>query len=156
MEAAIKRDNTAPARRRENAPIRRPRRPATIVPDVLLATAAAALAMAAIFLAETFVSNGHVEGDASETLARVFAATLAMTGVMIFFMALVLLRDERRQGDHYRGPLAIGAVVGVIEAILFLRQGDQLLVVPPVFLLLAARPLRRFVGRLLPTRDGGE
>ncbi|MCB1222238.1 hypothetical protein KDL30_16380, partial [bacterium] len=75
----------------------------------------------------------------------VFAGSLGVAGLLLFVIALVLLGEERRRGDHYRGTLFTGAAVGAAEAGLFLAESGRLLWIPPIFLILAVRPLRRLV-----------
>ena len=154
MEASITSPRPAPARRRRNAPIRGARRPATTVPDLLLGMVAAAWAMAAVFLVASFFDSDAVPDDASRALARVFAGALAVTGGLLFAIAMILLRPERSNGDHYRAPLVVGAVVGMVESAFFLKTVDSLLFVPPFFLLLGLRPVRRALSSLL-LRKGG-
>lgn len=122
-----------------------PRRPATIVPDLLIAVACAAVVMGAVLAAATLLGDRVVFGDTGRVLARFFAGSLAVAGLMLFLIALVLLRDERARGDHYRGPALVGGLVGAAEAGLFLAESGRYLWVPAVFLLFAVRPMRRLV-----------
>jgi hypothetical protein len=144
------RTNATP--RRQNAPIR-PRRPATTVPDFLLACAGATLAMAAALAAATVVPGDVIHGDTGRALARVFAGTLVVASVMFTLMALLLLRDERTNGAHYWTPLLIGAIAGVLEAWFFLAGWASVLWLPPLLLLFAFRPLRR-AGSWILNRGG--
>lgn len=133
---------TAPRRRRNNAPVR-PRRPATGVPDVLFAIGMAMLVMGVAFVGASFLDEDLSSGDAGTDLARIFAACLMVSSLLTFLMGIMLLRDDRRRADHYVVPLAIGALVGGIEAAFFLAAKT------PVFL---ALPLLLFVFVLRPVR----
>ncbi len=145
--AAATRGNE-PARRRDNAPIRR-RRPATTVPDLLFAIGAAAWGMGAVFAAATFINKDLTAGDAGAALARIFAVTLAIMGAFVFGLGFLLLRDERAQADHFRVPVILGLLVGLAEATLFLHPAGALVYVPPLFLLFALRPFRRLVANIV-------
>ena len=142
-----------PARRRVNAPIR-PRRPATTVPDLLFALAAAAATMAVALALASFAGDVVTEGSAGRILARFFAAALALTGAMLFLLGLVLLRDDRADRSHYRFPMLLGGVVGVAEAALVIWPEGTLLFVPMFFLIFALRPVRRAIGGLFGRRQG--
>lgn len=133
--------NQRPTARRRTNPA--PRRAATIVPDLLIAVAAAAVVMAIGMAVATLFGDRVVFGDTGRALARLFAASLAVAGLLLFLIALVLLRDERGHGDHYRGPVLVGGAVGAAEAGLFLAESGRYLWIPLVFLILAARPFRR-------------
>lgn len=133
---------TAPRRRRNNAPVR-PRRPATGVPDVLFAIGMAMLVMGVAFVGASFLDEDLSSGDAGTDLARIFAGCLMVSSLLTFLMGIMLLRDDRRRADHYVVPLAIGALVGGIEAAFFLAAKT------PVFL---ALPLLLFVFVLRPVR----
>lgn len=134
--------------RRNNAPIR-PRRPATTVPDVLFACATTCFTMALIFFFASFLSDDVVSGSAGKVLARFFAGTLLLAAIFMFALGYGLLRDERSSADHYTFPIVLGMVVGGFESLLFLNTMEQLLWLPLLFLLLAIRPLRQAIARLL-------
>ena len=134
--------------RRNNAPLR-PRKPATSVPDVLFAVGTALLAMAVAFFVASFFDDSLSNGDAGTVLARAFAATLGISALFIFLLGLLLLRDDRKQLDHYRTPLLLGVVIGAIEAWLFLKAVPALFLLGPVLLLIFAfRPIRRAVASM--------
>jgi hypothetical protein len=135
-------------RRRENAPIRRPR-PATVVPDFLFALSMTAWTMAIAFTVATFVSDDITAGDTGKILARVFSAALAISGLLLFFLGVMLLHDDRAYADHFTLPLLVGAAIGVIDAWLFLLPAGSWLPAPFVLLILLFRPVRRKLGRLL-------
>ena len=135
-------------RRRENAPIRR-QRPATVVPDFLFAIAMTTWTMAVVFVVATFVSDDVTAGDAGKILARIFSAALAISGLLVFSLGVVLLRDERTQADHFTLPLMVGVTIGVLEAWLFLSAAGGWLVLPFVLLVVLIRPIRRVAGRLV-------
>jgi len=117
------------------------------VPDILFAIGSALLTMAAIFFIASFVHEDLSSGDAGTDLARIFAATLTLSAILMFLLGLLLLRDERARLDHYLFPIVIGLAVGALESWLFLEpRGAALLLLPLVLLVFAFRPLRRTVG----------
>lgn len=119
------------------------------MPDLLLACAATAWVMAAVFVSVSFVNRELVSGDAGRVLAWFFAGALAVAGLLLFLLGVTLLRDERGAGDHYRTPMLLGAAVGGGEAALFLAiAGSGWLVLPPFLLLGALRPVRRLAALL--------
>jgi Na+-driven multidrug efflux pump len=135
-------------RRRNNAPVRPPR-PATSVPDFLFALAMCAWVMAAIFVVATFTYDDLSAGDAGTDLARLFAASLALAGGCGFLIGVMLLRGERRRADHYVTPVIIGAVMGTLEAILFLWPAEAFLFAPFALLVFVFRPVRRHLSRMV-------
>lgn len=144
----------SPPPRRDNAPVRK-RRPATGVPDILFAFAATAWAMAATFLVASFLPGDATAGDAGRALARIFAAALFLSGLFVFLLGVGLLRDDRWQADHYRVPLVVGAVVGVLDAVLFLWPAGNLLFLPFVLIVFALRPVRRQLARWFQPGESG-
>ena len=143
---------TAQKRRRNNAPVR-PRRPATGVPDLLFAIATALLTMAAIFVAASFMDEDLSNGDAGTDLARIFAATLALSGILLALMGFLLLRDERGRADHYRVPIPVGGLIGGLEGAMFLDpQAPVFLLGPLLLLVFALRPVRRSLAGLFGAR----
>lgn len=139
--------------RRNNAPIRPPK-PATSVPDVIFTLAAAGLTMAVIFFVASFTNGDITEGEAGQVLARLFAGALALTAGFGFLLGILLLRGERGRPDHYVVPALLGAVIGVMEAVLFLIPAAGLLWVPFLLLVFAFRPVRRQVARLSHRQPG--
>jgi ABC-type methionine transport system permease subunit len=139
-------------RRRNNAPIR-PRKPATIVPDLLFAIAVAAWVMAAVFMVATFTHDTLSAGNAGTALARLFAATLAIAGLCGFLIGVLLLRDERQHAEHYVVPMVLGAVIGAAEAWLFLIPAPSLLFLPFLLLIFVFRPFRRLLTGLTSSRS---
>ena len=85
------------------------------MPDLLFAIAAMAGAMAVVFFIASFSDDAVTAGDAGRALARLFAASLAISGALIFLLGFLLLRDERGQADHYVVPAIVGGVAGVME-----------------------------------------
>lgn len=144
---------TEAGRRRNNAPLR-PRKPATTVPDVLFAGGMALLVMAVVFLVASFVDSDLSRGDAGTVLARAFAGTLAISALFAFLLGLLLLRDDRKQLDHFRTPLLLGAGIGAMEAWIFLAAGPPIFMLGPLLLFVfALRPVRRsLAGALRPGR----
>ena len=134
---------TALKRRRNNAPLR-PRRPATGVPDMLFAIGMAMLVMGVAFFAASFLDDDLSTGDAGTDLARIFAACLMVSSLLTFLMGIMLLRDDRRRADHYVVPLAVGALIGGIEAAFFLAAKTPLFLALPLLLFVfVLRPVRR-------------
>ena len=128
-------------RRRNNAPIR-PRRPATVVPDLLFAVSVAAWTMAAVFVVATYTHDSLSAGNAGTDLARVFAGTLAIAGLSTFLIGMLLLRDERANSGHYVLPMLLGGVIGAAEATFFLLPAPALLFAPFLLLIFVFRPFR--------------
>lgn len=137
--------------RRNNAPIR-PRKPATSVPDLIFTLAFTGWTMALIFLASSFFNDDVTEGEAGKILARLFAGALTLTSVFAFALGLLLLRDQRRQRDHYVVPAFLGVAIGVLEAFLFLWPAAGLLFAPFLLLIFAFRGVRRAISRSLTKR----
>ncbi len=106
--------------------------------------------MAAVLIAASFGSDDLVGGDTGRILARFFAGALAVSAVLLFLLGVILLRDDRGGADHYRVPIALGLVVGLVEGWLFILPAGGVLPFPPLALLFALRPLRRLVSSLLP------
>lgn len=142
----------SPTRRRNNAPVRPPR-PATVVPDFLLALATAAAAMAVAFVVASFTDADVTENDAGRTLARIFAGSLLVSGLFLGLLAALLLRDRENTTGTFAFPLVIGAIIGVLEAMLFLSAAGAWLLAPFLLLILLIRPVRRaVVNAVQPTR----
>lgn len=128
--------------RRNNAPIRPARRPATVVPDILLAVAATGWTMAAVILLATFLGDEVLTGDAGRFLGRLFAGALALSALLLFLLGVSLLRDERSHAAHYVIPMGVGIAIGLLESALFLGSGGALMFAPFILLVLVIRPLR--------------
>lgn len=139
--------------RRNNAPIR-PRKPATSVPDLIFTLAFAGWTMALIFLASSFFDDDITAGEAGKVLARLFAGALALTSAFGFLLGLLLLRNQRRQRDHYVVPAFLGVGIGVLEAFLFLWAAAAVLFAPFLLLIFAFRGVRRAISRSLTRRSG--
>ncbi len=101
--------------------------------------------MGVIFLAISFLV--HTSG-AEADLARLFAASLLLTGFFLFALGFSLLGDDRDTLAHYIYPALVGAVIGGLEAIAFLAP--LLLAIPLPFLLLIVLfgPIRRRLERM--------
>ncbi len=132
-----------PVNRRSHAPIR-PSRPPTILPDVLVACAAAAWAMGLTLLV---VSLFHqlTPGGAGPILARLFGAALLLCGFFIMGLGIALMRDERNEGVHYRVPGIVGGLAGLFEIGLILNTAGYLLVLPSLLLVFVIPPLRNAI-----------
>jgi hypothetical protein len=124
------------------------------VPDVLFACASTCFTMAVIFVVASFFSDNVTAGSAGRVLARFFAGTLVVSGLFLFALGYGLLRDERARVDHYSFPIALGIVIGGLEAFLFLLPAGQFLLAPLLLLIFAFRPVRRRVGRLVGAGAG--
>lgn len=109
--------------------------------------------MAGIFFVATFTDDSLSAGNAGTDLARLFSGALVVAGICGFLIGMLLLRDERGNADHYVFPMLLGAVIGVAEAILFLRPAPAMLFLPFLLLIFVFRPFRRMVTRLV--RRGG-
>ncbi|MBI2765236.1 MAG: hypothetical protein HYX53_04900 [Chloroflexi bacterium] len=138
--------------RRNNAPLRRPGRPATGVPDVLFALATAGFTMAVVFVVASFVDNDVTRGDAGTFLARLFAGALTLASLFVFLLGVGLLRADRWQPDHYVIPMLLGLIIGGLDAMLFLIPIGSLLWAPFLLLVFALRPVRRGLGRMTAGR----
>jgi hypothetical protein len=125
------------------------RRPASTVPDVLIAFAAVGWTMALFFLLASFLDPGLKDQDAGPVLAQTFAAALAACGTFIFVIGLALLREDRGDPSHYLTPMILGFLVGLAVTTLFLRGAGFWIFAPFPLLAFSARPLRRMVARSL-------
>jgi len=135
--------------RRNNAPVRPPRPPATTVPDLLLALAVSCWTMGAVFFVASFFNANVTAGEAGRVLARFFAAALIVTGVFLALLGWGLLRDERARADHYVVPMLVGLIIGGIESAMFLWPAGNFLVAPFLLLIFVFRPVRRHISRML-------
>ncbi|KAA0232010.1 MAG: hypothetical protein HUU14_04245 [Dehalococcoidia bacterium] len=139
--------------RRNNAPIN-PRRSPTGVPDFMFAFAAIGWTMAAAFMFASFGDGGVTATEAGPGLARLFAGALFLAGAFTFLLGYGLLHGERNRKSHYLVPMGVGALVGGLEAALFLATAGRLLLLPPLLLVFVLRPVRRQAGRLLRPASG--
>ena len=135
--------------RRNNAPVRPPRQPATTVPDLLFALAFSCWTMGAVFFVASFFNANVTAGEAGRILARFFAAALAVTGLFLALLAWGLLRDERTRADHYVVPVLVGVVIGGIESAMFLWPAANFLFAPFLLLIFVFRPVRKHISRML-------
>jgi hypothetical protein len=142
------------SRRRTAAPLR-PRRPASTVPDLLVAIAVMGWAMAALFALASFSDDDVTAGEAGPLLARMFAAALATFATFVFVLALALLRDERNDWTHYGVPAVIGIVAGILIAFLLLETAGGWIFAPLLLLVFALRPVRAAASRLIGRRTTG-
>jgi hypothetical protein len=119
----------------------------------MFALATAGWTMAVVFVVASFLNDNITVGEAGRVLARLFAGALAVASLFTFLMGLVLLRDDRNQADHFRAPMGIGVLIGVLASLLFLELQFQLLFLPFLLLILVVRPVRRRIfGRRRPAR----
>lgn len=141
---------------RVNAPIRRYRRAGSAA-DVVIALGFGAMAMAAAVLAASTVGNTFTGGDAGETLARMFAGSLAAVGFIAFLLGLALLRESMHIGVRLLYAALLGVTIGVMETVIFIEAPGLLLGLPPALALLGIRYPRDWFLRgigLLPRGDG--
>lgn len=138
--------------RRNNAPIRR-RKPATSVPDLLFALAAAGWTMSILFLLASFTDDAIAGEEAGRTLAQLFSLALFVASTFAFLLGFSLLRDDRGKADHYVFPLLLGAIIGVLEAAVFLLPASNFLFAPFILLIFVFRPVRRHMSRMLRPND---
>ena len=110
--------------------------------------------MSVAFFIASFTDDNLSNGDAGTQLARIFAGTLLMSAMFIFILGILLLRDERNRLDHFIVPLAVGALVGGLEAAMFLNPKSALLLLAPLLLLiLALRPVRGWIAGYVTGRS---
>lgn len=134
--------------RRNNAPINPPREP-SLIPDPLICLSAAAGAMGIVFLALSF-STAVIEDAPGRTLARLFAGSLLVSGLLLFLLGHGLFHDARGRSEYYAWPMLVGVVIGTAAALLFLAEAGWLIAAPFLLVVLSVRP----IGRAL-TRRGG-
>jgi hypothetical protein len=125
------------------------------VPDIVFTLAVAAWAMALAIAVASLFGDSFTVGSAGRILARFFAAALGLSGLLLFLLGVVLLRDDRNERDHYRVPVLLGAGIGLAEAVIMLWPNEALLPLPLLFLVFALRPVRRRLADALHTRAGG-
>jgi hypothetical protein len=111
--------------------------------------------MAALFFLASFADDDVTAGEAGPLLARMFAAALATFATFVFVLALALLHDERRDWSHFGIPAVVGALAGVLMAFLLLSTAGAWIFAPLALLVLALRPVRRYLARLLGRRPAG-
>lgn len=135
---------TTPSRR-NNAPINPPREP-SLVPDPLICLSAAFLAMGLFFLAISF-SSAIIEDSAGRTLARLFAGSLLVSGLLMFLLGHGLLHEARGRSEYYAWPMLLGGFIGLAAALLFMAEAGRLVALPFAFIVFAIRPIGRFMTR---------
>ncbi len=131
--------------RRNNAPINPPREP-SLIPDPLICLAAAFGAMGVVFLSMSF-SSAIIEDSAGRTLARLFAGSLLISGLLLFLLGHGLLHEWRGQSEYYAWPTLLGVIIGVSASLLFVAETGQVVAVPFFFTVLAIRPISRLMTR---------
>jgi hypothetical protein len=129
-----------PTSRRNNAPVNPPRQP-SLVPEPLICVAIALGVMGLIFMGFSFFGI-FAEGDAGRTLARLFAASLIISGFLLFLLGFGLLGEVRGKNSYYAVPTLLGAIIGVSAAALFVSGTGKLVMVPFALAILAIRPFR--------------
>lgn len=127
----------------------RKRRPASTVPDVIIAFAAVGWTMALLFVIASFLDPDITEQEAGPVLARIFAASLATCATFVFVLGIALLRDDRNDPSHYIVPMIVGFLVGMIATSLFIQAVGAWVFAPFVLLVFTLRPVRRAIARAL-------
>jgi hypothetical protein len=125
------------------------------LPDIVIVLAFTAVTMAVVFFVASFTSERVAAGEAGPTLARLFAGSLVAVALVTFLLGAMLFRENAYLGLRLTYAAILGAVIGVFESLLFLQGAGLLLGLPPVFALLAIRPVREwFLGGigLLPRK----
>ncbi|GIW12593.1 MAG: hypothetical protein KatS3mg062_0032 [Tepidiforma sp.] len=113
--------------------------------DFSFAGASTALVMAGIFGLASFTGPGFAGGDAGADLARLFAASLAIASVCAMLIGALLVQGAPDAADHVLAPVALGAAIGVFEALLLLTSRIALLPLPLALLLFVPLPVRRIL-----------
>ncbi len=133
-----------PTSRRNNAPVQPPRMP-SLVPEPLICIAIALGVMGVIFLVFSF-TGVFAEGDVGKTLARLFAGSLFLSGLLIFLLGFGLLADKRGDNHYYVVPTILGVVIGIVAASLFVINVGEYVLAPFALAVFALRPFRRAFG----------
>jgi hypothetical protein len=122
-----------------------------MVPDLLVASWVGAWAMALTFAVASFLDTDLTPGEVGVILARMFAAALFVAGVFMAMLAMVLLRDERAEREHYVAPGIAGLIAaGTASILVFTTAGPQVAVtVPALILLFAMKPVRKLFAPLV-------
>ncbi len=126
--------------RRNNAPVNSPRS-ASLLPDPLICIAIALGVMGLVFFAVSFVGDNN-SGETGETLARLFAGSLFISGLLLFLLGFGLLYDERGERSHYAIPMLLGSIIGGLSSALFITGAGSVVAAPFALAILALRPLR--------------
>lgn len=142
-----------PTSRRNNAPVNPPRQP-SLVPEPLICIAVALGVMGAIFLAFSFIGF-FADGETGRTLARMFAASLLVTGLLVFLLGFGLLGEHRGKGSFYGVPALLGVVIGAVAAALFVAGSGEFVLAPFALAVLAMRPFRGLFRRGGTAKRGG-
>lgn len=109
--------------------------------------------MAVLFLLASLGDDTIAGEDAGRVLAQLFSLALFLASTFAFLLGFSLLRDDRRQADHYLFPLLLGGIIGVLEVGVFLLPASNFLFAPFVLLIFAFRPVRRHLSRMLRPND---
>lgn len=133
-----------PTSRRNNAPVNPPRQP-SLVPEPLICIAIALGVMGVIFLSFSFLGI-FAEGDAGKTLARLFAGSLFLSGLLLFLLGFGLLADRRGDNRYYVVPTILGTLIGSAASALFVAGTGGYVLLPFAFSILALRPFRAMFG----------
>ena len=129
--------------RRNNAPVNSPRS-ASLLPDPLICIAIALGVMGLVFFAVSFVGDNN-SGETGETLARLFAGSLFISGLLLFLLGFGLLYDERGERSHYAIPMLLGSIIGGLSSALFVAGAGSIVAAPFALAILALRPLRQLL-----------
>jgi MFS family permease len=123
------------------------------LPDVLFCLASGSLMLAAILLVSSFTNDELTAGNAGTELAQLFSGALIGAGVFVFLVGLLLLHDGRGRADHYVTPILLGVIAGAVEAVLVLQPAGFWIAAPLLVLILALRPVRRWLARMTGQRQ---
>jgi len=138
--------------RRNNAPVRPYRRPSPVA-DVLVALAFSAITMAVVFFV---VSTLDHSGAAERELARLFAASLLLTGIFLAAIGLGIRDRERTTLDYFIYACFVGLFVGILDAFAFLSGQLWAIPLPLIVLVALFDPFRRRIERMAaPGRKTG-
>jgi hypothetical protein len=89
--------------------------------------------------------NDLTPGGAGQTLARLFAATLALSGFFLMGLAIALMRDERHDSVHYVIPSIAGVLAGLLETALILNTAGYWLLLPFLLVAFVVPPVRNVI-----------
>ena len=125
-------------------------------PDVLLALATTALAMAVLILVAALAGENVAGEQAGRFWALLFAGGLGLSGLFLALLGLVLLGEGAGERSRYLVPVAAGGATGIVVGALVLDgAGRGTVLAPLLLLLLATPPVREVLAWLLQRSSGG-
>jgi len=119
----------------------------------MFSLSAAGWTMAILFLLASFADDTIAAESTGRVLAQLFSLALIFASTFAFLLGFGLLRDDRRQADHYVLPMTLGGLIGVLEVAAFLLPASNFLFAPFVLLIFVFRPVRRHLSRLMRPGD---